>query len=485
MAVALGENFLVAVNQFGVVLTCGQNESGQLGVGLPHGVDTYQMQRISLGNIKDDCETNQRNVMVSAGYKHAAFVTRSGSVYTWGSDVHGQLGVGVVRQYFDSLAASRLAHRTGKEHVFSQPIPRLAYSTGMGGSRAIMVACGREYTLLLTASGHVWGCGSNQYFQIGVQNMDDPLQSRNRNRNITVFTMMPAARFNCGDGDPQIAFIAAGSDHSIAVGRNNGLLWTWGKGFGGKLGHGDGGMDHYALVPTHLPQETFGEAVVSACASDETSMAVTASGALWVCGYSFTGKLGLGDVLHCNTFKRVDIADGFGDGGVRSVTCSAMHALIVSHDGSVRMCGHTVSRGQNYMVPTLIDPACFNNEPVVLVSAGGMNSVAVTASGRLYTWGEERRDEYCGLACTHEFDPSERMIQMSPRQVQHIDLFGLWHYPLSDDEMLAFAMGTHLRLGMETCFQTVPEEVLECIRGSSILPGASLFGVGLRNLLGI
>ena len=463
----MGENFLVAVNQFGVVLASGQNDAGQLGLRPTPDVDTNTQQRGLLGAIEFDFEMNERNaVMVSAGSKHAAFVTRSGSVYIWGNGVDGQRGVGVEGQHF-----------------FRQPIPQLAYNALIGGSRATMVACGSNHTLLLTASGHVWGCGSNRYFQIGVQNMDDPLRSLNRN--IPVFTMMSSTRFDCGDGDTQIAFITAGFDHSAAVGRNNGLLWTWGRGLGGKLGHGDGGSEYYALVPTHLPHETFGEAVVSVFVGNDITMAVTGSGALWVCGYSFVGKLGLGDVLHCNTFKRVDIADSFGDGGVRSVTCSAMHALIVSHDGSVRMCGHTVSRGQNYMVPTLIDPACFNNEPVVLVSAGGMNSVAVTASGRLYTWGEERRDEYCGLACTHEFDPSERMIQMSPRQVQHIDLFGLWHYPLSDDEMLAFAMGTHLRLGMETYFQTVPEEVLECIRGSSILPGASLFGVGLRNLLGI
>ena len=418
--------------------------------------------------------------MVSAGEKHAAFVARSGSIYTWGAGTDGQLGVG---------AAGR--------HVLRHPILRLTFSTRTVGSRATMVACGSEYTLLLTASGHVWGCGSNEYFQIGVQNMDDPLQLTNKR--IPVFTMMPSARFDCGDGDTQIGFIAAGFDHSVAVGRANGLLWTWGRGIGGKLGHGDGGVRHYAHVPTHLPQEMFGEAVVSASVSDEITMAITGSGALWVCGYSLLGRLGLGDVPRCATFQRVGTAHDFGDGGVRSVACSRMHSLIVSHDGSVRACGNHDScclgrntQYKNYTVPTLIDTACFNHEPVVLVSACGSRSVAVTASGRLYTWGVEAPKKFCGLAYTHEYGTDRGLIQWLPRQILHtnipnqrIDLFGLWQYPLSVDKMLVFAMGTHLRLGTATCYQTVPHEVLECIWASCILPGASHLGVGLRNLLGI
>jgi len=473
MAVALGSNFLVAVNQFGVVLTCGQNDAGQLGLGLTPDVDTDTKQRILLGATEYEGEIHQRNaVMVSAGKKHAAFVTRSGSVYTWGGGADGQLGVG---------AAGR--------HVLRHPIPRLAFSTRTGGSRATMVACGNEHTLLLTASGHVWGCGSNVCFQIGVQNMDDLL--RVTNSCIPVFTMMPSARFDCGDGDTQIGFIAAGFDHSVAVGRANGLLWTWGRGTGGKLGHGDGGMRHYAHVPTHLPQETFGEAVVSASVSDEITMAITGSGALWVCGYSYSGSLGLGNVQQCVTFQCVGIADDFGVGGVRIVACSLMHSLIVSHDGSVRVCGRD-AQFNNDTVPTLIDPAYFNNEAVVLVSASESRSVAVTASGRLYTWGAESANEFCGLGYTHESAIGTALRQMSPRQVlytnipyRQIDLFGLWHFALSEDEMLAFAMGMHRRLGRAARFQTVSDDVLRCIRGSGILPGASHFGVGLRNLLGI
>ena len=56
MAVALGSNFLVAVNQFGVVLTCGQNDAGQLGLGLTPDADTDTGQRILLDAVEYNCE---------------------------------------------------------------------------------------------------------------------------------------------------------------------------------------------------------------------------------------------------------------------------------------------------------------------------------------------------------------------------------------------------------------------------------------------
>ena len=200
MAVALGGKFMVAVDQSGVVLSCGHNDAGQLGMRPTPHVGFLKQKRPLLGAIEFDFESEEHNaVMVSAGDKHGAFVTRSGSVYTWGNGNHGQRGTGVVGKY-----------------RFPPPTPQLAYSGLIHGLRATMVACGHHYTLLLTASGHVWGCGANRYFQIGVQNMDDLPQTIDRN--VRVFTRMAPTRFDCGDGDTQIAFIAAGFRHSAAIG---------------------------------------------------------------------------------------------------------------------------------------------------------------------------------------------------------------------------------------------------------------------------
>jgi len=475
MAVALGGNFLAVVDQFGVVLTCGQNDAGQLGLQTPPYLDSITLQRSLLGAIEFNFDSDAHNaVMVSAGFRHAAFVTRTGSVYTWGSGNHGQRGTGVEGGY-----------------LFPQHTPQIAYRALMPGSRATMVACGDNYTLLLTACGHVWGCGKNQYFQIGVQNMDDPLQVSNRD--IRVFTRMPPERFDCGDGDTQIAFIAAGNDHSAAVGRTNGLLWTWGDGSGGQLGH-----DFSARVPIHLPRETFDEVVVSVSVALDITMAITDSGALWVSGWSNTGRLGIENLRHCATFQRVGTAADFGDGGVRNVVCTRLHSLILSHDGSVRVCGSTNSGCfdpniyTDHLVPTRINPACFNNEPVVLISANESRNVAVTRSGRLFTWGFEAPDYFCGLARAHAHGTNGQPFTWLPRRVLRMNIpnesiprLGLWLYPLTDDQMLTFAMVQHLRLGTESSFGTAPDNMLHSIWDSVMIPGASHFGIGLRNILGM
>ena len=403
-----------------------------------------------------------------------------GSVYTWGHGVHGQRGDGVEGEY-----------------CFPQPTPQLAYSALTHGSRATMVACGATYTLLLTASGHVWGCGSNRHFEIGVQNMDDPLQVTDRD--ICVFTRMPPTRFDCGDGDTQIAFIAAGINHSAAVGRTNGLLWTWGRGVGGQLGHGGGGHYCCALVPTHLPRETFGEAVVSVSVSCKISMAVTGSGALWAAGDCIKGKLGLGQIKKCVAFQCVGTADDFGEGGVRNVVCSRWHSLILSYDGSVRVCGSRKSgcfyggvNNDDCLVPTLINRVHFRNEPVVMVSACDDQSVAVTKSGRLFTWGFDAPGYVGGLARTYIHGMHAEPSPWLPRQVlrtnipnQPIGLFGLWLCPLTDDQMLTFATVRHMRLGAGSSFRDVSGCVLRNIFDSLMVPGASDFGIGLRNMLGI
>jgi len=481
MAVAMGANFFVAVDQFGVVSTCGENHFGQLGLRETPDID-YTQQRALLGAMDFDFQSEQHNaVMVSAGDQHAAFVTRSGSVYTWGNGYQGQRG--------DDIEG---------EFLGRQPIPQLVFSARMHGSRATMVSCGANHTLLLTASGQVWGCGSNHDFQIGVQNMDDPLQTTGKS--VCVFTMIPPTRFDSGDGDNHIAFIAAGCSHSAAVGRSNGLLWTWGNGEGGNLGHGNGDRNCSARVPTHLPRETFGEAVISVSVCDIT-MAVTASGALWACGWCNEGSLGLGQVLRSAIFQCVGTADDFGDGGVRNVACSGSdYSLILSYDGSVRICGchflgifsGGVNLHKKYFVPTLIDGGYFMNEPVVLVSAHDDLSVVVTKSGRLFTWGFEAPGCFVGLARTYVHGIDGESSPWLPRQVlytnipnQRIGLFGLWLHTLTDDQVLAFLMVQHMKLGAGSCFRNASDCVLRNIFDSLMVPGASDFGIGLRNMLGI
>ncbi len=85
---------------------------------------------------------------LACGTKHAAALTRSGQVYTWGSDEAGQLGHGGrVNQRIPCLL-STLIRPTGLRR------PKMA---AVSDARAL--GCGRRFTALLTWSGEVfvWG----------------------------------------------------------------------------------------------------------------------------------------------------------------------------------------------------------------------------------------------------------------------------------------------------------------------------------------
>jgi len=178
----------------------------------------------------------------------------------------------------------------------------------------------------------------------------------------------------------------------------------------------------------------------------------------------------------------------------------AFHSLIVAQDGSLWVCGSVVSNclghdtpGIHFPVPMRMNPASFNNEAVRVASANDGRSVVVTASGALYTWGQEPQGSYRGLCFRIVPRPnSYHNISLVPQRnihtgVPHVHMgcFGVWNYPLTTEELLAFVMCTHVRLGALSCYAGAPREVLECIRISLSVPTAPQMGRGLRDLLGI
>jgi len=85
--------------------------------------------------------------MLSAGNQHVAFVTRDGFMWMWGN---------VADVLDNELRASILR-------------PERLYSLVGGRSAAVMVACGRDCTLLLTETDGVWGFGSGDRGQMGLR----------------------------------------------------------------------------------------------------------------------------------------------------------------------------------------------------------------------------------------------------------------------------------------------------------------------------
>jgi hypothetical protein len=82
--VGCGENHTIALTCDGEVFTWGSGQYGQLG----HGDNVRQSLPVKV-SIFDDKVV----VQVCAGRKHSMILTKTGSIYVWGSNEFGQLGI--------------------------------------------------------------------------------------------------------------------------------------------------------------------------------------------------------------------------------------------------------------------------------------------------------------------------------------------------------------------------------------------------------
>ena len=87
-------------------------------------------------------------VVACCGHSYTTAITEKGTLYTWGDGRCGALGHGDLRERLE---------------------PTVVDVTTLGGLQATWVSCGTDattFTLVVTAQGSLFGCGSNSYGQL-------------------------------------------------------------------------------------------------------------------------------------------------------------------------------------------------------------------------------------------------------------------------------------------------------------------------------
>lgn len=156
---------------------------------------------------------------IACGDNWVIAILQDGSVYGWGDNIAGQLGVINPRKR-DNPGVSR------EDLTFKiEPVPMDLPV----GQKAKSVSCGAQYTVVLMEDGSVYGCGENRYDQFGSSEVD-PLPWAFSLRRLDL--AQPVVSVTCGDNN----IFCITEDREV---------YAWGENARGELGIGDDVGDYF------------------------------------------------------------------------------------------------------------------------------------------------------------------------------------------------------------------------------------------------
>jgi alpha-tubulin suppressor-like RCC1 family protein len=290
--VAMSHNFVLALRSDGTVWSWGWNDFGQLGIGLQSSggpSNAWRDHPVQVSNLTGV-------VAISAGAWHAVALKADGTVWTWGDGYMGQLGNGTAG--------------AGNVPLFST-VPLQV--PGLADVVAISASAGQHFTLALKSNGTVWAWGLNNTRQIGDGAGGD-------------VRAIPAQV----SGLTGVNAISAGGSHSLAL-KGDGSVWAWGYNDYGQVGNGATGFS----VAVPVPVSGLAGTVSTVAAGGLASYALMSDGTVRAWGYNGNGQIGDG-----STTNRLAPVTVTGLGNVVQLAGSYVSTLALKNDGSVWGWGH-------------------------------------------------------------------------------------------------------------------------------------------------
>jgi len=285
ISVAAGNDHTLAIKADGTLWAWGFNDSGQLGDGTTttrqYSVYEGFWDIIDNNNKSEPIKIMDDVVSASAGGNHSLAVKADGSLWGWGSNSYGQLGVYVK---YDRTSPMKI----------------------MDGVAS--VAAGGSHSVILKNDGTVWtfgrnynGClgdGTSKDRNVPFKVMDSVI-SITAGHNSSMAIRADGSLWIWGDlafGEPtkimdNVAYVTAGGHHYLVV-KTDGSLWAAGSNEYGQLGDG---TNVYKSEAIKIMDD-----VVSAAAGYYHSIAVKADGSVWSFGWNKYGQLGDGTNTNSN-----------------------------------------------------------------------------------------------------------------------------------------------------------------------------------------
>ena len=229
------------------------------------------------------------------------------------------------------------------------------------------VSCGGLHILALTDAGEVLSFGQGNYGQLGHGNQEDQREPK----------VVEALR------GKHVNAIAAGNSHSLVLTRE-GLVYSFGRGKFGRLGHGN----HDDLCEPKVIEALCGRHVTAIVAGHNASMALTAKGAVISFGSGPHGMIGQDLPMSRLVPSAIET---LGNRHVLAIAMGREHTIVLTDEGDVLSFGYggfgALGHGdkKNQLTPKVIE--ALRGRRVVAISAGAQQSLVFTDDGAVLSCG--------------------------------------------------------------------------------------------------
>ena len=299
---------------------------------------------------------------IAAGLYHTLTINADGSLWAWGDNTYGQLGVGA--------------------NCTDTPLSSTAYCTNpiLIGTGYKAVAAGAYHTLGIKTDGTLWAWGRNNNGQLG----DGTLVNKSRPTKIGAAT---------GWTD-----VEAGYLHSVAMSgvAGSAVAYTWGDNTYGQLGIQVGttsraGVTTFATASAVSPTPVSGgftnyQSITAGAyhTAAISGVAGTAGGSLWAWGGNSSGQLGDGTT----TPKGVPTLIGTSTAW-RSVAAGDFHTVADRVNNTVFTWGanNQGQLGDGTTLDKLAPSTLALSGTYKAIAAGTYHTIAIDTVGKVWTWG--------------------------------------------------------------------------------------------------
>ena len=152
----------------GELLGCGNNLYGQLGLGHT----ARQATLVLVGVLGKSAAAQVAAAKVACGNRHNFVLTSQGVLLACGNNNDGQLGLGhtINRNRLTSVALPGHASHVWPAWPRTTGHASDNHAGASASARRCALACGRDFTAVLTVDGTALGCGANRLGQLGNEN---------------------------------------------------------------------------------------------------------------------------------------------------------------------------------------------------------------------------------------------------------------------------------------------------------------------------